>query len=116
MTLPTMHGEHSFQYALAGRSAPLTPEEERELARRFRDHSDRRAAERLTRAHLRLVVFLATKHRHYGVSVSELIAEGKPALSRTQRGSPTQQARSTPVRACLLRTGKCRLNGIRGLH
>lgn len=80
MTVSTTLGEFSFQSALAGRSPPLAQAEELELTRRFRDHADRRAAERLARAHLRDVVFLASKHRHYGVPVSELIAEGNCGL------------------------------------
>jgi RNA polymerase sigma-32 factor len=80
MTVSMLLGEYSFQSALASRSPPLAHAEELELARRFRAHSDRRAGELLARAHLRDVVFLATKHRHYGVPVSELIAEGNCGL------------------------------------
>jgi RNA polymerase sigma-32 factor len=54
----------------------LSREEESELAVRWQSSSDRRAADRLVRAHLRYVVAIALKYRRYGLPLSELIAEG----------------------------------------
>jgi RNA polymerase sigma-32 factor len=54
----------------------LSREEEAELAERWLGASDRRAADRLVRAHLRYVVAIALKYRRYGLPLSELIAEG----------------------------------------
>lgn len=67
---------------MARRIPRLSREEEVELARRWRDHGDRRAADALVRAHLRDVAFIAYKHRHYNVPVSELVAEGNLGLLR----------------------------------
>jgi RNA polymerase sigma-32 factor len=67
---------------MAQRIPRLTREDEANLARRWRDERDRRAADTLVRAHLRDVAFVAYKHRHYGVPVSELVAEGNLGLLR----------------------------------
>jgi len=80
MAPSTLLGDYSFQSALASSAPPLDQAQELALARRFRVDGDRRAGEILARAHLRNVVYLATKHRHYGVRVSELIAEGNCGL------------------------------------
>jgi RNA polymerase sigma-32 factor len=64
-------------YMAVARSAPeLGREEEAELARRWKVSGDRRAANALARSHLRQVVAIALKYRHYGVPVGELVAEG----------------------------------------
>jgi RNA polymerase sigma-32 factor len=64
-------------YLATARSAPeLGREEEAELTRRWKLNGDRRAANELARSHLRTVVAIAMKLRHYGVSIAELIAEG----------------------------------------
>jgi len=43
----------------------LTQEEEKELARRFREQGDLKAAERLVTANLRFVVKIAMEHRRF---------------------------------------------------
>jgi RNA polymerase sigma-32 factor len=58
----------------------LEPEEEFLLAKRYRDHGDRAAADRLVKSHLRLVVKLAANYRGYGLPVTELISEGNIGL------------------------------------
>ena len=65
-----------FYLAAARRTPELGRDEEAELARRWRISGDRRAADALARAHLRQVVAIAMKYRHYGVPVGELVAEG----------------------------------------
>jgi RNA polymerase sigma-32 factor len=60
---------------------PLRREEEHALSRCARA-GDRRAADRLIKAHLRDVVFVAQKHRYYGTPVADLIAEGNLGLLR----------------------------------
>jgi RNA polymerase sigma-32 factor len=70
-------------YLAAARQAPeLGRDEEAELARRWRVSGDRRAANALARAHLRQVVTIALKYRHYGVPVGELVAEGNIGIVR----------------------------------
>ena len=59
----------------------LSREEEHALSERART-GDRRAADRLIAAHLRDVVFVARKHRYYGMPLADLIAEGNLGLLR----------------------------------
>jgi RNA polymerase sigma-32 factor len=65
-----------FYLAEAKRAPRLGREQERDLALRWKQHGDRVAADVLARANLRHVVTIALKYRHYGVAVSDLIAEG----------------------------------------
>jgi RNA polymerase sigma-32 factor len=58
----------------------LEPEEEYTLAKRWREHSDGGAAEKLVASHLRLVAKTAMGYRGYGLPVSELISEGNVGL------------------------------------
>ena len=53
----------------------LDADEEFQLARRWREHGERAAADRLVNSHLRLVVKLAANYRGYGLPVAELIGE-----------------------------------------
>jgi RNA polymerase sigma-32 factor len=65
------------RYMSSARSTPdLDRETEGQLARRWRDHGDQAAADRLVRAHLKHVVAIALKYRRYGLPIGELIAEG----------------------------------------
>lgn len=59
---------------------PLDPEEERELARRYRETGDPELAKRLITANLRLVVKLALMYRRALRSVMDLIQEGNIGL------------------------------------
>ncbi|MDE3038677.1 MAG: RNA polymerase sigma factor RpoH [Pseudomonadota bacterium] len=54
----------------------LTPKEEVDLSKRWRDHGDIEAAHRLVTSHLRLVAKIAFKYKGYGLPMGELIAEG----------------------------------------
>jgi RNA polymerase sigma-32 factor len=65
--------------------AVLTREEELELARRWRDHADRRAADMLVVCHLRAAVRIARKYRGYGIPLSDLVAEGNLGLLEAVR-------------------------------
>jgi len=60
---------------------PLSREEESALLTRARA-GDRRAADRLIEAHLRDVVYVAQKHRFYGMPLADLIGEGNLGLMR----------------------------------
>jgi RNA polymerase sigma-32 factor len=80
-TRSTTHlADPCFQFALAKAAPQLNAEQEQALARRWRELGDRRAAETLSRANLRAVTALATKYRHYGIPISELVAEGNCGL------------------------------------
>ena len=54
----------------------LEPQEEYMLAKRWREHGDREAANKLVTSHLRLVAKIAMGYRGYGLPISEVISEG----------------------------------------
>ncbi len=58
----------------------LSPEEELELSRRWRDQNDMGAAHRLVTSHLRLVAKIAMGYRGYGLPLGELIGEGNVGM------------------------------------
>ena len=59
-----------------GREDLITVEEEVELAQAIK-RGDRRALEKLTRANLRFVVSVAKQYQNQGLSLPDLINEGK---------------------------------------
>jgi RNA polymerase sigma-32 factor len=54
----------------------LAREEEYMLAKRWREHGDPEAAQKLVTSHLRLVAKIAMGYRGYGLPLADLIAEG----------------------------------------
>jgi RNA polymerase sigma-32 factor len=58
----------------------LERQEEYMLARRWREHGDRGAAQKLITSHLRLVTKIARDYRGYGLPISEAISEGNVGL------------------------------------
>lgn len=62
----------------------LTPEEERELARRA-SAGDEPATQRLMACHFRFVIKLAQRYRASGVSLADLVQEGMVGLSLAAR-------------------------------
>ena len=58
----------------------LAPEEELNLAKRWRDSQDEGAAHKLVTSHLRLVAKIAMGYRGYGLPVGELISEGNVGM------------------------------------
>src|SRR3982075_258506 len=58
----------------------LERDQEYRLAKRWRDHGDRDAADQLVTSHLRLAVKIAMNYRGYGLPVSEVISEGNVGL------------------------------------
>lgn len=65
----------------AAANAPfLEREEEKQLALNWRDQGDRHALHKLTSAHMRLVIALAAKFRHYGLPITDLVQEGHVGL------------------------------------
>jgi RNA polymerase primary sigma factor len=63
-----------------GRFPQLTPEEEKELGRRIKEHQDPEALRRLVEANLRFVVAYAKRFRNSRVSLLDLINEGNIGL------------------------------------
>src|ERR687894_1130192 len=65
----------------AAMKAPyLARDEEHELAVRWKDLHDQEALHKLTSAHMRLVIAIAARFRHFGLSMSDLIQEGHVGL------------------------------------
>src|SRR5258706_14814136 len=58
----------------------LEAHEEYMLAKCWREHGDRNAAQRLVTSHLRLVAKIAIGYRGYGLPISEVISEGNIGL------------------------------------
>jgi len=65
------------------KSAPLlTAEQEKQLSRRIREHSDPIAREQMIAANLRLVVKIAKEYSSPGMTLGDLVAEGNLGLMR----------------------------------
>ena len=58
----------------------LEPDEEFMLAKRYKEHEDPAAAQRLITSHLRLVAKIAMGYRGYGLPISEVVSEGNVGL------------------------------------
>ncbi len=58
----------------------LAPDEEFMLAKRWQEHQDADAAEKLVTSHLRLVARIAMGYRGYGLPIGEVISEGNVGL------------------------------------
>src|SRR3954468_2929343 len=72
----------------------LTPEEEQEFARKFKEHNDLEAAGKLVLSHLRLVVSVSRKYLGYGLPHADLIQEGNIGLMKAvKRFDPDQGVR-----------------------
>jgi len=72
----------------------LTPEEEQEFAKKFRDENDLEAAGKLVLSHLRLVVSVSRKYLGYGLPHGDLIQEGNIGLMKAvKRFDPNQGVR-----------------------
>src|SRR6476661_7693900 len=78
----------------ANRLPMLTPEEEQEYARKFKDSNDLEAAGKLVLSHLRLVVSVSRKYLGYGLPHGDLIQEGNIGLMKAvKRFDPDQGVR-----------------------
>jgi RNA polymerase sigma-32 factor len=58
----------------------LEPQEEYMLAKRWQEHEDSVAAQKLVTSHLRLVARIAMGYRGYGLPIGEVISEGNVGL------------------------------------
>jgi len=58
----------------------LEPQQEYMLAKRWREHGDRDAAQQLVTSHLRLVAKIAMGYRGYGLPIGEVVSEGNVGL------------------------------------
>lgn len=78
--LPSMVDGLTRYLAEIRRFPLLEAEEEYMLAKRWQEHQDSKAAEKLVASHLRLVAKIASGYRGYGLPVVDLIAEGNVGL------------------------------------
>jgi RNA polymerase sigma-32 factor len=80
--LPMIAAENGLQrYLTEIRKFPmLEPQDEYMLAKRWREHGDRDAAQKLITSHLRLVAKIAMGYRGYGLPIGEVISEGNVGL------------------------------------
>lgn len=81
--------------AKAAMDAPfLDREEEHALAVRWKDLDDEVALHRLAQSHMRLVIAIAARFRHYGLSMPDLIQEGHVGLlEAAARFEPAREVR-----------------------
>lgn len=78
----------------AMKTAMLEPAHEAYLARRWRDHDDEAALHELTTAYMRLVIAMASKFRHYGLPMADLVSEGNVGLMQAAaRFEPEREVR-----------------------
>ena len=79
--LPTAPDHTLSRYLQDIRKFPmLAAAEEIDLARRWRDRKDQKAADKLVTSHLRLVAKIAMGYRGYGLPLGELISEGNAGM------------------------------------
>ena len=80
--LPLVAGENGLARYLAEirKFAMLEPQEEYMLAKRWREHEDPLAAQKLVTSHLRLVARVAMGYRGYGLPIGEIVSEGNVGL------------------------------------
>jgi RNA polymerase sigma-32 factor len=73
-------GRGTGYFSDIARFAMLERDQEYRLAKRWREHGDRDAADQLVTSHLRLAAKVAMGYRGYGLPVSEIISEGNVGL------------------------------------
>lgn len=80
--LPVLSAEGGLsRYLQEIRKFPmLEPDEEFMLAKRYKEHADPGAAQKLITSHLRLVAKIAMGYRGYGLPIAEVISEGNVGL------------------------------------
>jgi len=81
-SLPVLSGENGLARYLAEirRFPMLEPQEEYMLAKRWSEHQDPAAAQKLVTSHLRLVAKIAMGYRGYGLPIGEIVSEGNVGL------------------------------------
>jgi RNA polymerase sigma-32 factor len=85
----------SRDFVRAAMRAPyLERAEEHELAVRWREERDQAALDRLTSAHMRLVIAIAARFRNFGLPMGDLIQEGHVGLlEAAARFEPDREVR-----------------------
>ena len=83
------------QFVKSAMSAPfLERGDEHDLAVRWKENKDQDALHELAEAHMRLVISIAVRFRHYGLPVADLIQEGHVGLlEAAARFDPEREVR-----------------------
>ncbi len=83
------------RFVRAAMDAPfLERDEERALAVLWREQRDEAALHRMTQAHMRLVIAVAARFRHYGLPMADLVQEGHVGLlEAAARFEPEREVR-----------------------
>jgi RNA polymerase sigma-32 factor len=82
LPVPSTVGSIDSYIQAVNRFPILSPEQELDYARRFRDDADLEAARQLVLSHLRLVVAVARGYLGYGLPHADLIQEGNIGLMK----------------------------------
>lgn len=85
----------NLSYIRGAMAAPiLERDHERDLAVAWRDHGDEKALHELVNSYTRLVISMASKFRHYGLPMGDLMQEGNVGLMQAAaRFEPEREVR-----------------------
>lgn len=95
MAVQQQSGQADRRFIRNAMKAPmLEADHERDLARRWREDHDEAALHELTSAYVRLVISMASKFRHYGLPLADLVQEGNVGLMQAAaRFEPSREVR-----------------------
>lgn len=81
-TLPVLSGDTTLAGYMSqiSKFPYLTQDEEQDLAQKWCEDGDIKAAHKLVTSHLRLVVKIATNYKNYGLPIMDMVAEGNIGL------------------------------------
>lgn len=96
----------NLSYIRSSMSEPmLERDHEQDLARRWRDNRDERALHELVKSYTRLVIAAASRFRHYGLPMGDLIQEGNMGLMQAaNRFEPERDVRFSTYAAWWIRS------------
>lgn len=96
----------NLSYIRSSMSEPmLERDHEQDLARRWRDQKDERALHELVKSYTRLVIAAASRFRHYGLPMGDLIQEGNMGLMQAaNRFEPERDVRFSTYAAWWIRS------------
>lgn len=106
MAIAQQGGTADRRFVRTAMQAPmLEADHELDLARRWRDHDDEDALHELTTAYMRLVISMASKFRHYGLPLADLVQEGNVGLMQAAaRFEPARKVRFSTYAAWWIRS------------
>jgi len=93
-TLPAPYDPLRIYLQEAGKYPLLSREEEKDLARRYQEDGDLKAAEKMVTSNLRLVVKISMDYRRYWTNLLDLIQEGNIGLMQAVKNyDPTKNVK-----------------------